>query len=395
MQSIPEPRAELSDVIGRLRVHARSLITGFSSDLPPYEQVPESLVVRDFVRGVRANIELFFDALETGEMPTDEALSEVVSLALTRIRDGVPLGEVLGQYRTGATLVWRELLDRVDPDERQAITDAAPIVMQYVATVTARIAVACADEATNPLWEQRERRRALAEALLAGNSVDAAGNELVSRLTDSYLVAVFHVAGDRRGASALVRLRTQAESIPDAFLRTDHDGWTLLVPMGDELPQEDRAIERLESQLAAIRGPAPEAKVWVGVAVAADRDTIPAAYERARTLASLSCRLGRTAGVCRLDDVLFEYAVDTSGPARDRLASLIDPLLDQPYFIETLETYVNNDFNQLATAKQLQVHRNTVTYRLNRIADLTGYDPLRARQAWVLASALIARQLAL
>ncbi|WP_280314115.1 PucR family transcriptional regulator, partial [Nocardia wallacei] len=75
------------------------------------------------------------------------------------------------------------------------------------------------------------------------------------------------------------------------------------------------------------------------------------------------------------------------------LATILAPLDEQPLLAETLETFVDSGFNQLATARQLNIHRNTVTYRLARVHELTGLDPHRPTDAMTLSAARIARKL--
>lgn len=61
---------------------------------------------------------------------------------------------------------------------------------------------------------------------------------------------------------------------------------------------------------------------------------------------------------------------------------------------ETLSTYVSLGHSLEATARELFVHANTVRYRLRRISDLTGWDPLVPRDAFVLHCAVVAGRLA-
>ncbi|WP_280391701.1 PucR family transcriptional regulator, partial [Nocardia wallacei] len=83
-----------------------------------------------------------------------------------------------------------------------------------------------------------------------------------------------------------------------------------------------------------------------------------------------------------------------AGPGpRPGLATILAPLDEQPLLAETLETFVDSGFNQLATARQLNIHRNTVTYRLARVHELTGLDPHRPTDAMTLSAARIARKL--
>jgi PucR-like helix-turn-helix protein len=45
--------------------------------------------------------------------------------------------------------------------------------------------------------------------------------------------------------------------------------------------------------------------------------------------------------------------------------------------LETLVAYLDNDCNMNATATAIFAHRHTVAYRLERVHELTGLDPLR------------------
>ena len=54
---------------------------------------------------------------------------------------------------------------------------------------------------------------------------------------------------------------------------------------------------------------------------------------------------------------------------------------DEQYSTElvaTLETYLRENCNMNATAATIFAHRHTVSYRLERIRELTGLDPLVA-----------------
>ncbi|WTL36520.1 helix-turn-helix domain-containing protein [Nocardia sp. NBC_01503] len=90
---------------------------------------------------------------------------------------------------------------------------------------------------------------------------------------------------------------------------------------------------------------------------------------------------------------MFEYTVAAGGSARAGLAAVLLPLDPQPLLAETLAVFVDSGFNQLATARLLNIHRNTVTYRLARIHELTGLDPHRPIDAMTLSAARIARRL--
>jgi hypothetical protein len=65
------------------------------------------------------------------------------------------------------------------------------------------------------------------------------------------------------------------------------------------------------------------------------------------------------------------------------------PLLaSQGSLLETLSAYLGTGRSLEAAARTLYVHPNTVRYRLKRVADVTGWDPLDARESYVLQTAL-------
>lgn len=70
-------------------------------------------------------------------------------------------------------------------------------------------------------------------------------------------------------------------------------------------------------------------------------------------------------------DALNEYVVVPLEAAGSALADTLDAYLDSGGAVETC-------------ARQLYVHPNTVRYRLKRIAEITGRDPLNPRDAYVL-----------
>ncbi|MFD6354720.1 PucR family transcriptional regulator [Nocardia tengchongensis] len=370
----------------------------FPALAPPYPKLPESLVTSGFERGTALNVDLFFDFLRTGDAPSPEDTAEVVQIALSRIRDGETLEEVLGRYSLGAELIWSRVRETSHGPERELLDDAAITLLRYITLITTRIATACVQRAHDPRWELLERRRAIADALLTGRDpVEWAGEPAVA-VPDAFLLAAFRL-GTAHGADT-AELRHRIEAIPGVFLRLDSGGWTALLPLqpGDDGTATLAALTaRLPGpgrlalgQSAQTESPAP---FWVGVATAASRAQVPEVFAEARTLAELGRCLGRPHPVCRRPELLFEYTVAAGGSARAGLAAVLEPLDTQAVLTETLDVFVDTGFNQLATARLLSVHRNTVTYRLARVYELTGLDPHRPTDAMTLSAARIARRL--
>lgn len=90
------------------------------------------------------------------------------------------------------------------------------------------------------------------------------------------------------------------------------------------------------------------------------------------------------------EDLLPERALSGDPHAKEVLVTCIYQLLEKAghSLLETVETYASAGHSLEATARELFVHTNTVRYRLKRITEITGWDPMVPRDAYVLQTAL-------
>ncbi len=79
----------------------------------------------------------------------------------------------------------------------------------------------------------------------------------------------------------------------------------------------------------------------------------------------------------------------------DLAMHLLSPLDHEEEMLETLKAFFDNNCSPSATAEALSVHRNTLAYRLEKIASLTGLDPRRFDDAVQIRLALVLRSLGL
>ena len=94
----------------------------------------------------------------------------------------------------------------------------------------------------------------------------------------------------------------------------------------------------------------------------------------------------------RADELLPERALLGDDYAREELYQNVYQVLhgenpDDPTFV-TVSTFLRNGSSLENTAKELNVHPNTVRYRLKRAAETTGWDATDPRDAYVLTTAL-------
>jgi carbohydrate diacid regulator len=73
---------------------------------------------------------------------------------------------------------------------------------------------------------------------------------------------------------------------------------------------------------------------------------------------------------------------------------LLSPLDHEETLLNTLSTFFAVDCSASAAARRLGIHRNTLTYRLDKIKTLTGLDPNRFDEAVQMRVALVVRSLA-
>jgi len=90
------------------------------------------------------------------------------------------------------------------------------------------------------------------------------------------------------------------------------------------------------------------------------------------------------------DELLPERVLVGDPLARRTLvAQAFEPLAaSQGALLETISAYLGAGRSLEAAARTLYVHPNTVRYRLKRVADVTGWDPLDPRESYVLQTAL-------
>jgi carbohydrate diacid regulator len=107
-------------------------------------------------------------------------------------------------------------------------------------------------------------------------------------------------------------------------------------------------------------------------------------YQDASTALYLAARLAKTGKVVHIDDLRVEELVASSG--RQLRTRFVRALLgdlrlaaDWPILRQTITTWCECGLNLVRAAAELQIHRNTLIYRLNKLEELTGQSTRDAR----------------
>jgi len=75
----------------------------------------------------------------------------------------------------------------------------------------------------------------------------------------------------------------------------------------------------------------------------------------------------------------------------DLATYLLSPLDHEPDLLKTLDACFATDLSPSRAARALSIHRNTLSYRLDKVASLTGLDPRRFDDAVQIRLALLLR----
>jgi hypothetical protein len=381
---------------------ARRMLAELIRQIPLYSHLPQEQLEGEIFDILRYNLEVFFRILREGGRPEPSDLAEIRASAARRAEERIPLEAVLTAYHVGALVAWDALCEEAGPDDTEELLGLVGHIMGYIQAVTSGVASAYLEERQAIYGEERDARRALAEALLSGAPSEALAQRVGHVVAPSYLVLELAIAmsadEEDEGVGGVVAARRKLRRAErffgggawdDALLMLSPSGGSVLVPVrGESADVELARVEEMRLGLRAVAG----AGVTAGVSFRPGIAGVPVAGEEAAEVLRLAKELGRPEGVYMLDDVLLEYVLTRPSEAGNRLSYVLRPLDNGPELVATLEGYFAADFDRRRAAAALNIHPNTLDYRLRRVAELTGLSVSTAQGVQVLGAALVARR---
>ena len=336
----------------------------------------------------------------TGKALPDRALAACRALGARAADGGVPLRALVDLYLSAAWRIWKEL-----PTVRDA-TDAATVRNVGEAVLRASdAAVAAAAEgfqAARRFAVRREEsaRREFVDDLLGGTAdigaLAARSEEFGLDLGGPHVLAVATAGTPFVDATPIVSRVEDAVSRAsgggDTLVTTKEGLLTCVLPAG-------AAESTVESLMATLRRSLGERGWRVGIGRAYPGAAgVLRSYEEARDALDLAARLGLPGPVARSVDLLvYQVLLRDRAAITDLIDTVLTPLTTarggaRP-LLDTLAAYAAHGGNTAATARALHLAVRTVTYRLDRIAALTGYDPARPDDRYVLQTAVLGARL--
>lgn len=346
---------------------------------------------------------LVADAAVSGARPNADDLAKVGAYGRRAAHEGVAPGRAANLYLSAAWRLWRELPKVVRSSDSEFVRGAADAVLQVIGDAIAAFVEAYQDERREAIrWEEASRREFI-DDLLRG---DADVARLVERaepfgldLTRVHQIALAtseNASMDPQfAATSLERAVVNEFGDREVLVATKEDLLVVLVPAGGG--QRDRdigAFVRRELQRGSRR---QRWRVAVGRPYAGAYG-IARSYEEAREALALGQRLQWESDVVQASDLLVFRVLGRDQAAMiDLVRAVLAPLEHarggaEP-LLETLEVYFASGAVATEAARKLHLSVRAVTYRLDRVRSLTGYDVAQAQQAFILQTATMGARL--
>lgn len=355
---------------------AAATMRRLESDLDWYRALPaeeRSWVGLVAQAGITAFVDWFADP---GRAPA--GAGEMFSTAPPELTRSVSLQRTLQLVRIGVDVVEAQSERLAAPGEERALREAVLRYSREVAFSAAEVYARAAE--VRGAWDAR-LETLVVDALVRGD-VDDSLRSRVAALGWTGPGSMRVVAGTTEGP-------LDQRRAADLRRATRRDADVLLGIQGDRLLVFLRGAGDLTgavTSLLAQFGPGP---VVVGPLAA---DLAECARSAQAALAGLQAAPA-WAHVPRpvdADELLPERVLVGDAAARRQLvARAYEPLAASTgALLETIEAYLGTGRSLEAAARALYVHPNTVRYRLRRVTDVTGWDPLDARDCYVLQTAI-------
>jgi predicted DNA-binding protein (UPF0251 family) len=396
--TVERSRERLDALADRLSGH----LIGSVADLADEPEIADVLVT-----AAREGTAAWLAIVRDGALPREVAVPESArALSRAWVRRNRPLPPLLRAYRLAHGFVAREMLAllRELADDPGTLGRASERLVElsfgYVDGLSAAITDLFLGERQRLVRSAELARAEVVTALLAGEAVDvdAAERRLGHPLRGHHLGLVLWAEGGEATDEPLGRLESEAQRLADAaggraLLRIPVGGRLLWAWIAGDAPLEDRALRAAPSAAQRTRptgerpapreaaaGPLPAAlHVAIGAPAAG-----PAGFVRShedaletRRVAVLAPRPPRLSRY-RDTDRLGALAEDEDGARRLRV---------------TLRAHLEERGSNVAVARRLGIHENTVKYRVRKARELLAAgaaddDPLALGAALRLADLL-------
>ncbi|MGH3781051.1 MAG: PucR family transcriptional regulator [Pseudonocardiaceae bacterium] len=356
-------------------------------------------------------LSLLADAATTGRKPQPGELDAVGLLGRRAAELGVPAGNAVQLYLSAAWRLWRELPTVVRSQDSETVRAAAEAVLRVVDRAVGSLAEGYTAARREMMRHEETLRRELIEDLLRGDA-DVGG--LVERaepfgldMGQPHQVALAAPTGRLAQADAAIgsleRAAVQWLGDRDVLVATK-DGCIVVVAPAEigqsAAAQPAPGAKTLGDLMHTELSRSPRGRPWritIGRPYPGSYG-IARSYEEAREGLTMALRLRLDTPVIPAEQLLIYRVLLRDQPAiADLVQTVVGPLTTarggaEP-LLATLDAYFAAGCVVTDTARRLHLSVRAVTYRLDRITSLTGYDPTDPAQRFTIHAAVLGARL--
>lgn len=367
-------RVNKDDVLAAIERDAPAVGTRMAAatrgEVAEYAAVRDARFAAEVVNHATEHVHAFVLSARRGRAPAGAELEFVRSRGAQRARELLSLDALLEGYLIGQRTVWEAVVEAAGPsvEGMRVAQELTAETFRYTHAINVAVAAAYVRESQAVASELERGRRELLDRLLAAGPVDGARAASLGLRSDAEHFVAVATGGERLAAQALaldgarsfvVDREGELVAVMPAYVRRG--------------PREARALlaaaaERLERTHGV--------SLRVGLSsVFPGLTGVPGGYAEARRALDHATASGAPA-VAVGDVPLLDLLAGSADSTSRRLVPDAARRLDAALFV-TLRAYADADLNVSRAAASLNVHPNTIHYRLSRVADATGLDPRR------------------
>lgn len=334
-------------------------------------------------------------AVEAGEQVSGKQLRTYRALGDEAARQGVALRALLDLYLSAAWRLWRHLPAVTGAaEDPHGVVVAGEVILHAVDDVVAVLAEGYQLARRALVRAQVSARREFVDDLLSGTAAVASVLQRAAGfgmdLSGPHAVAVVRAERpftDQSPVLATLERAVQGGKGDAQAMLASKAGRLIVVFAAPDRAAVDHVLGRLTAGLGR--------RPWqIGLGRSGTgAEGVATSYREALDALDLAGRLRLDTPVVEARDLLVYQVLLRDRPAlADLVDSTLTPLLGARGgagpLLDTLAAYFASGGNSAQTARALHLSVRAVTYRLDRIHELTGYDPVRPEQRLALQIAV-------
>jgi hypothetical protein len=322
-----------------------------------------------------------------------------VALGARAAEQGIALSRMIDLYLSAAWRAWSRL-PAVAGDDAAAVREAGMVVLRASDDVVAAVAEGYTAARRAVVRGEASARREFVDDLLSGTADPA---RLLARaesyglqLAGSHAVVLIHSEAPFREATPVVSdvaaALTAVVGDLDVLITTrDHHLVVVLpaVPAGTT----DRVVEAMRATVTGDDRHGQGVRLALGRAFPGPSG-VAHSFAEAREAYALADRVGLTEPVVRAENLLvYRVLLRDRAALTDLIETVLTPLRHARGgagpLLETVHAYLDSGGNTTRAASALHLSVRAVTYRLERVAELTGWSPHDPAHRYVLHTAVL------